>query len=121
MRLVLCLAAFGILAMLATPAAAADDTRVYELRIYYAAPGKLDALNARFRDHTLKLFHKHSMTNVGYWTLLPGQTGAEDTLIYMLAHKSQEAAKQSFDAFRKDPAWVVARSASEQKAGGSLT
>ncbi len=94
---------------------------VYELRTYTTSPGKLDALNARFRDHTLKLFEKHGMTNVGYWTLLPGQPGADDTLIYMLAHKSQDAAKQSWDAFRKDPDWVAAKKASEDKAGGSLT
>src|SRR5262245_46600564 len=51
-----------------SPAPAAEkDTRVYELRTYYAPAGKLDALHARFRDHTLKLFEKHGMTNVGYW------------------------------------------------------
>jgi hypothetical protein len=30
------------------------DTRVFELRTYYAAPGKMEALHARFRDHTCK-------------------------------------------------------------------
>jgi hypothetical protein len=101
------------------PATTGD--RVFELRTYTTTPGNLSALNARFRDHTMKLFAKHGMTNIGYWTLLPGQKGADDTLIYILAHKSVEAAKQSFDAFRKDPAWIAARTASEQKAGGSLT
>ena len=61
------------------------------------------------------------MTNIGYWVPLEGQTGAGSTLIYILAHKSVEAAKTSFDAFRQDPDWLAARKASEEKAGGSLT
>src|SRR2546422_368007 len=107
---------------LAMPAwAAGKAAQVYEMRTYYAEPGKLDALNARFRDHTCKLFEKHGMTNVGYWVPMKGQKGADDTLIYILAHKSADAAKASFDAFRKDPDWIAARKASEDKAGGSLT
>jgi hypothetical protein len=98
-----------------------DGERVFELRVYTASKGNLENLNARFRDHTLKLFEKHGMTNFAYWTPIAGQKGAEDTLIYLLAHKSEEAAKSSFDAFRKDPDWVAARKASEDKAGGSLT
>src|SRR5438552_217795 len=119
--------AFAALTLAAAVAVTADspaaekDARVYEMRVYYAAPGKLDALNARFRDHTTKLFEKHGMTNVVYWHLLPGQEKAENTLVYLLAHKSRDAAKASFDAFRKDPDWVKARTDSEQKAGGSLT
>jgi hypothetical protein len=101
------------------PSASGD--RVFELRTYTAAPGRLDNLNARFRNHTLKLFEKHGMTNIGYWVLMQGQPGAESTLVYMLAHKSEEAAKKSFDAFRKDTDWVSAKKASEKKAGGSLT
>jgi hypothetical protein len=61
------------------------------------------------------------MTNIGYWELAPNQPGSDATLIYILAHKSQEAAKASFDAFRKDADWTKARAASEEKAGGSLT
>ena len=99
----------------------AQDGRVFELRTYTASPGNLEHLNARFRDHTLKLFEKHGMTNIGYWVPLEGQTGAGSTLIYILAHKSVEAAKTSFDAFRQDPDWLAARKASEEKAGGSLT
>lgn len=97
------------------------DDRVFELRTYTATPGKLDNLNARFRNHTLKLFDKHGMTNFGYWVVLKGQKGAENTLVYILAHRSVDAAKQSFDAFRKDAAWLAARKESEEKAGGSLT
>ncbi|HZO86132.1 MAG TPA: NIPSNAP family protein [Verrucomicrobiae bacterium] len=95
--------------------------RTFELRTYKATPGKLDDLNARFRNHTLNLFSKHGMTHYGYWTPLEAGKGADDTLIYILAHKSQEAAQESFKAFRADPDWVAARKASEEKAGGSLT
>jgi hypothetical protein len=95
--------------------------RVCELRTYTTTPGNLPALHSRFRDHTAGLFKKHGMTNLFYWHLLPDQPGAENTLIYFLAHASVDAAKASFAAFRADPAWVAARTASEQKAGGSLT
>jgi hypothetical protein len=100
---------------------ATGGERVFELRTYTASKGNLDHLNARFRDHTLKLFEKHGMTNIGYWVPLKDQKGAEDTLIYILAHRSEDAAKKSFDSFRQDPAWLTARKASEEKAGGSLT
>jgi NIPSNAP len=99
----------------------ATEGRVFELRTYTASPGNLENLLARFRDHTVKLFEKHGMTNVGYWCPLEGQPGAGETLIYMLAHKSVDAAKASFDAFRQDPAWLAARKDSEEKAGGALT
>jgi NIPSNAP len=85
--------------------------RIFELRTYTASPNNLDNLNARFRDHTLKLFEKHGMTNVAYWVLAKDQKGADVTLIYLLAHKNGDAAKASFDAFRKDPDWVAARKA----------
>ncbi len=112
-----------------SPLAKAESVggRVFELRTYTTEPGRLPNLNARFRDHTVKLFAKHGMTNVAYWTPLADQKGAvkppdvENTLIYLLAHKSQDAAKASFDGFRGDPDWVAARKASEEKAGGSLT
>jgi len=93
--------------------------RVFELRTYKATPGKLNDLNARFRDHTLALFKKHGMTNFGYWVPLDKEKGAEDTLIYILAHKSKEAGDASFAAFRADPDWISAKKASE--ANGSLT
>ncbi len=96
-------------------------SRVFELRTYTTTPGNLEALHARFRNHTTKLFERHGMTNVAYWALMNDQPGADNTLIYILAHASPEAAKASFDAFRKDPEWIAARAASEEKAGGSLT
>ena len=95
--------------------------RVFELRTYTAAEGRLSHLNARFRDHTVKLFEKYGMTNVGYWTPADKDKGADNTLIYLLAHKSREAAAESFKAFGADPAWKEARQRSEQAAGGSLT
>jgi hypothetical protein len=95
--------------------------RVFELRTYTASPGNLANLNARFRNHTLKLFEKHGMTNFGYWCPLADQPAADAALIYLLAHPSVEKAKAAFDAFRQDPDWLAARKASEEKAGGSLT
>ena len=126
MKSLLSLLTFGLLAVTAV-AADKPDTRFFEMRVYYAKPSKLDALNARFRDHTLKLFTKHGMTNMTYWNLSSDQKGAknayvaENTLIYLLHHQSEDAAKASFGAFRADPAWIAAKGASEQKAGGSLT
>lgn len=99
----------------------AGEPRIFELREYTASKGNLPALDARFRNHTTHLFQKHGMQNLAYWHLAPGQKGAEDKLIYILAHKSKEAAGSSFNAFRVDPDWVKARTVSEKKAGGSLT
>ncbi len=95
--------------------------RVFELRDYTASEGNLSALDARFRDHTIKLFEKHGMENVGYWHLMPDQKNADRRLIYILAHKSEEAGKASFAAFRQDADWIKAKDESEKKAGGSLT
>ena len=95
--------------------------RVFELRTYTATKGNLDNLNARFRDHTVKLFEKHGMTNLWYTTLAKGEKNDDLMLIYMLAHKSEADGKKSFDAFRLDPDWLTARKASEEKGGGSLT
>jgi hypothetical protein len=85
------------------------ENRVFEMRTYYTHEGRLPALLARFRDHTTRLFEKHGMTNIGYWV----PKDKPNTLVYILAHKSIDAAKQSFDAFRKDPDWVKVRDASE--------
>jgi hypothetical protein len=105
----------------AVKASAASPERIFELRTYTASAGNLGALDSRFRDHTIKLFNKHGMQNIAYWHLMPGQKGADNKLIYLLAHKSKDAAAESFKAFREDPDWVAARKASEEKAGGSLT
>ncbi len=98
------------------------EDRVFELRTYTATKGNLGNLNDRFKNHTIKLFEKHGMTNVVYWNVPKGEKNGEDTkLVYLLAHKSEDAAKKSFASFGADPDWVAARKASEEKGGGSLT
>ena len=92
--------------------------RTFELRTYTASPKKLDDLLTRFRDHTLKLFKKHGMENIAYWKTIEKDT-TQSKLVYILAHKSEEAGKASFDAFRKDLKWIKARDESQKN--GSLT
>lgn len=94
---------------------------VWELRTYTTPPGRLSHLDARFRDHTLRLFAEHGMGNWGYFHRLADQPNGEITLQYFLYHASPDAAKKSFDGFRSDPRWDTARKASEAAAGGSLT
>lgn len=91
---------------------------VYELRTYVTPEGKLDDLEKRFRDHTLKLFEKHGMKNVIYTVPMEGPE-SKNTLIYLLEHKSRTAADQSWKDFQADPDWVKARTASE--VNGKLT
>ena len=86
---------------------------VFELRTYTASPGKLSDLEARFRNHTVGLFEKHGMTNVGYW-VPTDEPLSENTLIYVLEHESRDAAQASWDAFRADPEWLEARAESER-------
>jgi len=95
--------------------------RVFELRTYTATPNNLANLNARFRDHTVRLFTKHGMTSIGYWNLMKDQKDADVTLVYILAHKSRDAAKAGFKEFGQDPEWTAARKESEVKGGGPLT
>jgi hypothetical protein len=100
----------------ATHRVASADTqskgRVFEIRTYTAEEGRLDALHARFRNHTVKLFEKHGMTNIGYWTPEDAPL-SRNTLIYVLAHPSREAAKKNWDEFRNDADWKKARDESE--------
>jgi NIPSNAP. len=88
------------------------EDRVYELRTYTAAEGKLENVLARFRDHTAKLFEKHGMVNIGYWVPQDAPL-SKNTLIYVLAHKSREAAKKSWHDFQTDPEWVKVKTESE--------
>lgn len=85
------------------------ETRVYELRTYHTLPGRLDALLARFRDHTTRLFEKHGMENIGYW--IPKDQ--PNTLMYVLAYKDMDAAKKAWQEFRADPVWQKAQKESE--------
>jgi len=96
-----------------------DPARVYELRLYQAAPGKLEALLARFRDHTTALFKRHGMGQFGYFVPTEKKDGAGEKLIYILSHKDKEACEASFKAFRADPEWVKVKAESELN--GSLT
>lgn len=100
-------------AWFAGAAVAADPPqRVFEIRTYTTPEGKLDALNKRFREHTMEIFERHGMVNIGYW--MPQDPPlAGHTLIYILAHKSREAAKRSWDEFGKDPEWQKVRADSE--------
>ena len=91
----------------------ARDSRLFEMRTYYAAPGKFEALHARFRDHTNRLFRKHGMTLVGYWVPRDREKGAENTLVYILAHADRAASEKSWKAFVDDPEWKAAHKASE--------
>ena len=93
------------------PKAKAD--KLYELRIYHCVPGRLDALNARFRDHTCKLFQKHGIELVGFWTPTDGPE-ATDSLYYIVAFPSVEAQKKAWQEFRADPDWIKAKSESEK-------
>jgi len=102
---------------------AADDgaERLFEMRTYTTPAKGLAAINSRFRDHTVALFAKHGISNLGYFQLAKGQAAEDETLLYFIAHKDADAAAKSWDGFRQDPAWDAARKASEEKAGGSLT
>ncbi|MDZ7728726.1 MAG: NIPSNAP family protein [Dehalococcoidia bacterium] len=84
---------------------------IYELRIYTANPGKMGALQKRFRDHTCKLFEKHGIKNIGYWTNAIG--GRSDELWYILAYESMAAREEAWKSFAADPEWQEARKASE--------
>lgn len=109
----LALAIFGT-QMTPTTGLAADAAKegtCYEMRVYYSPPGKLDELHARFKNHTMALFEKHGMTNVGYWVPVDNK---ENKLVYILSYPSREARNASWKAFMADPAWQSAWKASEK-------
>jgi len=93
------------------------STTVYELRIYHAAPGKLGELLARFRDHTTKLFGKHGMKIIAYWTPVD-EPDRGNMLVYILQHPSREAATANWKSFQDDPEWK--RVKEESEANGKL-
>jgi len=92
-------------------------TSVYELRVYHTYEGKLDDLLARFRDHTMRLFEKHGMKNIAYWTPTDDPLKGK-TLFYVIAHPSRDAAIANWKAFSDDPEWQSVREKSE--ANGKL-
>ena len=85
-----------------------EENLVYKLRTYTTHPGRLPNLHARFHDHTMKLFEKHGIKNIVYWT----PVDKENTLVYVIAHKSREAAKESWKGFGSDPEWQKAKNKS---------
>jgi hypothetical protein len=92
----------------------AKESRCFEMRTYHAAAGKLEALHARFRNHTNPLFKKHDIQLIGYWVPQDKDKGAEDTLVYILAYANREAREKSWAAFVADPEWVAAKAESEK-------
>jgi len=83
-----------------------DTQGAYEIHIYHAMPGKLPALEARFRDTLSRLFAKHGLKVVGYW--LAEDTSAADTtlsntFIFVVAHSRREKAEATWDAIHADP------------------
>jgi hypothetical protein len=98
------------------PPSTAAGAKVYEMRTYYAAPGKLEALHSRFRNHTIEIFKKHGMGVVAFWVPVDQTTGAAtgNTLVYILSYASLDARKQAWDEFGKDPEWVAVKAESEK-------
>lgn len=100
---------------------AGGESRVFELRQYTATSGNLDAVNARLRQNITKVFDKHGVQSIGYWTAANRRPGAGATLVYLIGHKSAEAREKAFDALRSDPAWVAAGKVSGEYADTPLT
>ena len=91
---------------------------IYELRTYWAAPGKIGALHTRFRELTLGLFERHAMQVIGFWTPAP-VTDSSGDLVYILAFSDQDALERAWNGFRSDPDWQAGKAASETN--GALT
>jgi len=85
---------------------------VYELRMYHVHEGKMNALKARFGDHTDVIFKRHNMKSIGYW--LPEDAPySQNLFVYVLEHPSREEAKKNWDAFHDDPEWKEVKAESE--------
>ena len=117
--LLTCLLAVPAVAFTASATAAEDksassENRVFELRTYYTNAGKLDDLNKRFRDNTNRIFKKHGIEIIGFWTPQDEKDGNGSKLIYLIAFPSRDAAKKSWDAFRNDPEWQKVKAESEK-------
>lgn len=91
---------------------AANANRIFELRTYTTFDGKLPDLEARFRNHTTRIFEKHGMTNIGYW-VPTDEPKSKNTLIYVLAYPNRDAATAAWKAFREDPEWKKVAAESE--------
>jgi hypothetical protein len=91
---------------------AVAQNRVYELRTYTCYEGKLEALKARFRDHTIQIFQHHNMEGIGYWVPQDAEK-SKNTLIYIIMHPSMAEAQKNWEAFRVDPEWLKVKADSE--------
>ena len=85
---------------------------IYELRIYKCIPGRLPALNNRFANITLKLWEKHGIRAVGFWTTLIGDSNQD--LTYLLEWKDLAERERTWAGFMSDPDWLKARAESEK-------
>jgi len=110
---------FGVLAMGALSMFGGSDRsqHVYELRMYHVNPGKMDALIARFGDHTDAIFRRHNMKSIAYWRP-EDAPNSENLFIYVLEHPSREDAKKNWQAFQDDPEWKKIKA--ETEAAGPL-
>ena len=106
---ILCGAAV-MLAFSRLPAANPQPPRhVYELRLYHVHEGKMDALKARFGDHTDAIFRRHNMKSIGYWS----PEDAQNLFIYILEHPSRQDAEKNWADFQADPEWKKVKAESE--------
>ncbi len=117
-KIVLC--CFAVLmssGVFSTSALAQNNEKVFELRTYTATAGNLDKLLTRFRDHTMRIFEKHGMTNIAYW-VPTDESESGNTLVYILSHESREQADRSWQAFSQDPEWQKVNE--ESNANGAI-
>jgi len=91
---------------------------VYELRLYHVNEGKMEALIARFGDHTDAIFKRHHMKSIGYWRPEDAPY-SQNLFVYILEHPSREEARKNWAAFQNDPEWKKVKADSETE--GPLT
>jgi hypothetical protein len=109
---ILCGAAL-MLAIVRLPASSPQSTHhVYELRLYHVKDGKIDALKARFGDHTDAIFKRHNMKSIGYWSP-EDAPDSQNLFVYILEHPSREEAEKNWAAFQADPEWQKVKKESE--------
>jgi hypothetical protein len=103
----------AVAAVILPPLSSQTKPRVFEMRTYTATEGHFEDLMARFRNHTLRVFAKHGMTSIGYWVPQDGPV-SKNTIVYIIAHESREAATKNWAAFRADPEWQKIAAESER-------
>lgn len=106
--------AVGLAAAARDDKPSSDTGRVFEMRTYTAKPGRHEAMHKRFRDHTNRIFKKHGMEVIGYWTPTDEENGKGSKLIYLLAFPSRAAAKKAWKSFQDDPEWQRVREESHK-------